>query len=80
MAARKAKQTTYVKTAQRLLKRSPIGEVSAGQVAFHAHRKTPSASQFDFEADQALSECGLFVRACFINANSMGITTWKAKT
>jgi hypothetical protein len=76
---RTAKPETYVKTAMRLLRHAPRGEVSAGQVAWHAHRRTARACEHDFAADRALSDSGLFERANFINSNTMGITLWRAR-
>jgi hypothetical protein len=73
---RKCKPSTYVRVAQRLLRTTPRAEVSAGQVAYHAHGKTPFACQRDFEADRALSDSGLFERA---NSPGSDVPVWRTK-
>lgn len=60
-ARKGAKATTYVKVALRLMKRTPGGVVSVGQVCWTAHRK-PARVEHEFYAGRALSESGLFQR------------------
>lgn len=69
---------SYVRTAQRLLKTSPNGIVSAGQVAYVAHRHTCNVAAHDFPAECAIADSGKFQRVGFINGNSMGISEWRS--
>lgn len=79
MFAKSAKPETYVRAAKRLLARTPGGVVSAGQVAYRAHRGSARASKFDLAADSALAQSGLFARASFVGAGRFPeITLWKA--
>ncbi len=71
------KPATYVRVAQQLLRTR--SEISAGQVAFHAHKRSHRASEYYLPADRALADSGLFRRASFIGSNRFGITLWSAK-
>lgn len=79
MSQKPATPNTYVRVAQRLLARVPGGQVSAGQVAYHAHRRSRRASKFDLAADSALCASGLFRRASFVGTGRFPeITLWSA--
>lgn len=58
---RPAKATTYVSVASRLLSRSPDGTISSAQVAYHAHRRSHRASDYQFAAEDALRASGQFM-------------------
>jgi hypothetical protein len=77
---RPAKMTTYVRVAQRLVRKAGARPISSAEVSYHAHRRARYASEFDLNAERALADSGLFERANFINSNQFGIQLWRART
>lgn len=64
---RAAKSSTYVRVARSLATKMPGGLFSSAQVAYHAHRRSHRASDYQFCAEDALRESGRF-RAIYQNA------------
>lgn len=72
-------RSSYVSAAIELLKTHR--EVSAGQVAYRVHgRRFWRLEDMSLEADQALSDSGLFARASYITGGRFSdVTLWRLK-